>query len=295
VGYGPGLVGAVVARGEASLDRVELMTTAPVRLPWLLRWLGDFALDLTVARLGPPRHPYRPLLWDMQLQWRPHPRLTLAAIRGVMFGGSLWEGIPAGDAPLAILGIKNFRENNVYSGSIRWRLPTEAFLPLTARLEWGTDDNPGAAFSWPGLVVGLSTPLLPGTPSAAGVEWAYFGKGPFGWHEPFAWYSHGQYVGGWAAGEVPLADPLGGNGRALRLVASADLLDARLRLEGVAFAQDRFADDLQAPQAGGRSAGGDLGAELFLGRLELSARGRYERGEGGWHRGQLTLLAGWCF
>jgi Capsule assembly protein Wzi len=288
--YGPNEIGAVVA-GGAIVDRIELMTTAPVRLPGPLDLLGDFALDLAVARFDELRHPYHPLLWDMQLSWRPHPRLTLAAIRGVMFGGALWDGIPVHDAPLALLGIKNYRENNVYSGSVQLRLPTERLLPLTAKLEWGTDDNPGAAFSWPGLVAGLSAPMLPGLPAALGLEYAYFGRGPFGYHDPFPWYSHGQYVGGWATDQRPLGDPLGGNGRAFRLTAAADPWSGLLRLAAVAFLQDRFADNLYAPQAGGHSVGGRGEAELRLGRYAFAASGGYERGDQGWHRGELALTA----
>lgn len=288
--YGPNEIGAVVA-GGATVDRVEFMTTAPVRLPGVLEVLGDLSLDLTVARFYEARHPYHPLLWDMQLGWRPHPRLTLAAIRGVMFGGSLWEGIDAHDIPATILGIKNYRENNVYSGSIEILLPTEGVQPLTAKLEWGSDDNPGAAVQWPGLVVGLSAPMLAGLPAALGVEYAYFGKGPFGYHDPFPWYSHGQYVGGWATGQTPLGDPLGGNGRALRLTAAADPWGGRVRLTGAAWLADRFIDNLYAPVAAGRSAGGRAEAELRLGRWAVGMSGSYERGEQGWSRGDVQARA----
>ncbi|BDG09644.1 capsule assembly Wzi family protein [Anaeromyxobacter paludicola] len=287
VGYGPGAFGAVVASGRAAVDRLELMTTTPVRLPGLLGGLGELALDTALARFSEARHPYHPLLWEFQLQWRPHPRLTLSAIRGVMFGGALWEGIDAHDVPLAILGIKNYRENNVYSGAIRYRLPTEALLPLTARLEWGSDDNPGAAVTWPGLVVGLSAPMVPGILAELGIEYAYFGRGPSGYHDPFAWYSHGQYAGGWATGETPLGDPLGGNGRALRLTGAADPFDGRARIAGALWVQDRFRDNLYAPAAAGRSVGGQLEAEWRFGRAAVGARASYERGEAGWYRREL--------
>ncbi|MFL5261644.1 MAG: capsule assembly Wzi family protein, partial [Anaeromyxobacteraceae bacterium] len=145
VGYGPNDFGAVVASGAPPIDRVELMTTVPFRLPWLLSHLGDFTLDTAVARFSEPRHPYTPFLWQFDLQWRPHPRLTLGAVRGVMFGGAIWEGIPTSQVPLALLGIKNYKENNVYSGTIDYRLPMESLLPLTAKIEWGTDDEPAAA------------------------------------------------------------------------------------------------------------------------------------------------------
>ncbi|HET9598106.1 MAG TPA: capsule assembly Wzi family protein [Anaeromyxobacteraceae bacterium] len=293
VRYGPAQVGGVVMGGGAAIRRVEAMTTEPVRLPYL-EWLGAFALDLALARFEESRHPYTPLLWSFQLSWRPHPRLTLAAIRGFMFGGAIWEGIGASDGALAILGIKNVPHsgNNVYSGSVRWRLPTEAALPLTARLEWGTDDNPGAAFNWPGLLAGLSTPLVPGTPVALGFEWAFFDKSGIGHHNgPITWYSHGEYVGGWATGQAPLGDPLGGNGRAWRLVAAADLLDARLHLDAVGAVNERRPDNLYAPQAGGRSVGASGQAEWRQGRYALGVRGRYEQGDAGWHRGDLTIRA----
>jgi capsule assembly protein Wzi len=294
VRYGPNEVGAVVMGGGAAVRRLEAMTTAPVRLPYL-GFLGDFALDLALMRFEETRHPYTPLLWASQLSWRPHPRLTLSAIRGFMFGGAPWQGIGAGDAIQSILGTKNASGNNVYAGGIRWRLPTEAALPLTARLEWGTDDEPGAAFSWPGLVAGLSTPLLPGLPAALGVEGAFFGKSGLGFHDPFGWYAHDQYRGGWATGETPLGDPLGGNGRALRVTGALDLFDARLRLAGAAAISERDRlpdpDNLYAPQAAGRSAGLTGEAEWRQGRFAFGARGAYERGDDGWRRGELTVRA----
>jgi hypothetical protein len=278
--YGPNEVGGVVATG-ATVDRVEAMTTAPIRLPGVLAALGDFALDLAVARFDEPRHPYHPLLWDMQLSWRPH--LTLGALRGVMFGGALWEGIPTSQIPLALFGPKNYRENNVYSGTIEYRLPTERLLPLTAKLEWGTDDNPAAAFSWPGLVAGLSSPMLPGLPVAVGFEYAYFGKGPFGYHDPFPWYSHGQSVGGWATGEHPARRSAGwerprlaagGVGRAVRRSAAAHRGGlAAGQVQGQPLrAGRRWPEPRRTPRRGvpGRALGrGALGrGRARLGRLE---------------------------
>jgi hypothetical protein len=289
VGYGPNEIGGIVASGTAAVERVELMTTAPVRLPGLLGALGDFSLDTVLARFDESRHPYHPLLWEFNLQWRPHPRLTLGALRGVMFGGALWEGISRRDIPLALFGIKNYRENNVYSASARYRLPTDRVLPLTAKLEWGSDDNPAAAVQWPGLVMGLTAPMLPGLPASLGFEYAYFGKGPFGYHDPFGWYDHGLYAGGWATHQTPLGDPLGGNGKAFRLTASADPFEARLHVAAMGWVQDRFADDLYAPAAGGRSVGGSGEAELRLGRGSLGLRGSYEHGWDGWSRKQIEV------
>jgi hypothetical protein len=297
VRYGPNEVGGVVMGGGAALRRIEAMTTEPLRVPHL-EWLGAFALDLALARFEEARHPYTPLLWSFQLSWRPHPRLTLAAIRGFMFGGALWEGLGTSDRVLALFGIKNVPRsgNNIYAGSIRWRLPTEAALPLTARLEWGSDDNPGAAANVPGILAGLSTPLLPGVPAALGFEWAFFDNSGVGHHNgPVFWYTHGDYVGGWATGQSPLGDPLGGNGHAYRLTAAADLLDARLHVDAVGAVNERRAENLYAPQAGGRSVGASGGVEWRQGRSAVGVRGAYEHGDDGWRRTELSLRAAWSF
>ena len=281
--YGPSDFGAVVA-GGATLDRIEMMTTAPICLPGLLAALGDFALDLALARFDEPRHPYHPLLWDMQLSWRPHPRLTLGGLRGVMFGGALWAGIPAHRIPGVLTGFSNYRENNVVSVSAAWRLPTDTLLPLTAKVEWGSDDNGGAWIQVPAVVAGISTPLLPFAGASAGFEYAYLGRLCC---RDIAWYTHGQYTGGWATGETPLGDPIGGDGRAYRLVASAEPFDGRLRLTAASWLQDRFSANLYAPGAIGRSVGGRLGVELRTGRSAAELSGEAERGVDGWSRRAL--------
>jgi hypothetical protein len=292
VGYGPNQIGAVVASGNAAIDRIELLTSTPIHLPGPLAFLGDLAFDTALARFSEPRHPYTPLLWEFQVLLRPHPRLTLGGSRGTMFGGANWEGIPARDIPLSLLGLKNFRENNVYALSARWRLPSEPLLPLTARIDWGTDDNPGAWVQWPGLVAGLSSPGLPNLPIALGLEVASFGRGPFGYHDPFGWYSHGQYTGGWVTGQTPLGDPLGGNGQAYRLTGEAYLLDARLRLAASTALQHRSLDNLYAPAAIGWSFGAHAEAELRLGCWLAAVTGDMERGTSGWSRVSFSVKAG---
>jgi hypothetical protein len=291
VGYGPSEVGAVVAGGVAAVDRAEIMTTVPIRLPGGLAVLGEFAFDSTLARFDEPRHPYRPLLWQFDLQWRPHPRLTLGAVRGVMFGGTLWSGTSPVSGFLALLGLKNTVDNNVWSGTVEWMLPTERFLPLTAKLDWGSDDDPGALIGWPGLIVGLSAPMLPGLPASLGVEYAYFGLGSATFRKPespIGWYSHGFYTGGWVTGQTPLGDPLGGNGQALRLVGSADVWDARVRLHVLAALQDRATLNLYAPAAVGRSMLAQGVAEYRLDRGAIRLDASHERGEAGWRRTQLA-------
>jgi hypothetical protein len=212
-----------------------------------------------------------------------------------MFAGTPWDGLSASDTATGFVGVSNKAPgNNVYSIAAKYRLPSESILPLTVNVEWGTDDNPGAALEWPGLVAGLSAPMLGTLPASLGVEYAYFGRGPVGGHDPFPWYSHAVYTGGWVTGNLPLGDPMGGNGRALRLIGSADLWNARVRVTGLGWVQDRFVDNLYAPAAGGRSVGVRGQVEWRFGSAAVGFRGSYERGQEGWRQralvGEATLF-----
>jgi hypothetical protein len=291
-GFGFSPTGGVMLSGAATLDRVELMTTKPLVLPDFVRRIGAWTLDTFVARLRAPRHPDHPLLWATSVRWRMHPRLTLGIQRAVMFGGDPWNGFPYSHRAQVLAGFDNYRENNMLTTSARWRLPTDAVLPLTVAVDWGTDDDPLAAYKIPGLVAGIRAPLVGSIPASVGVEYAFFGRlccRSKEWSDP--WYEHTQYVAGWTTGETPLGDALGGNGRVLRIHGSADPWRGRVRLSSVAWVQERFSENLYAPQAAGRGIGARGLAELRLGRAALELRGSYERGTEGWRLTQAAAAA----
>jgi hypothetical protein len=288
VGFSRG--SGVVVSGEAVIDRFELFTTRPIALPALLGRAGAVTADSFVARLREPRHAGTSLLWASSVRWRVHPRLTLGAARAVMFGGDPWDDLPAWDRTRALVAGRNFRENNVHAVSARWRMPTEGVLPLTLEVDWGSDDDPLAAVKVPGIVAGLSAPMLGRLPITIGVEYAFFGR--FCCREPWKsapWYTHYDYPGGWVTGQVPIGDALGGDGRALRVRATLDDGSA-VRISTAAWAQERFGMNLYSPQAGGRSAGGELSAELRLPRSSVELRGIHERGPR-WHATQAAIEA----
>jgi hypothetical protein len=302
LGYGYGRTGAVVYSDPDPVPRLELQTTRPVRLPWVLHGIGPVTLHTFVGPVNDPaRHPTDPLLWGMRVAFQPHRRLTLGANRGSIFGG---EGDPT--TVKRVLGMlagivrSNF-ENQVISLDARYRAPTERVLPLTAYVEWGADDAAGAMDEEPGRIIGLLAPALPGIPEvAAGVEYTYFKRGCCG-HGP--WYQNFTFPGGWALRGKTLGHPLGGEGAEYAAYAQADLAAARVRLDGRAYLRDR--SDFSLPRYGGgnlftpgrtgRSTGGVLDAAVRLRpRADLRAGLALESGDG-WRERSVHAALAWLF
>lgn len=288
VGYGPGVGGGVVLFPNQTLLRMEAQTTAPVRLPSLLRLAGPVSLHVFASRMDDPgRHPDPAWLGGARLAFQPHARLTLAVNRASIFGTEA-EPVTAARVARMLAGVirsSNF-ENQLVSLEGRYRLPTEAVLPATVYLEWGADDGAGALDEEPAIVVGLFLPSLPGFPEvAAGAELTRFAPQCCG-HG--VWYFNASQTGNWARGTRVLGHPLGGEGNEAMAYAQAELLDGRLRLAGRAFSRNRSVQsipvygggNLFAPARAGRSVGGAIDAALRLGRVELGASGFRDAGDG---------------
>jgi hypothetical protein len=271
-----------VLSGAVPLDRIEVTTRRPIRLPSVLSKLGPVAFHTFLSRLSEERHPGDPYFWGARGVLQPHPRLELAVQRASMFGGS------GTDTPITVgnvlrmlgggLGGLGF-ENQVVSASGRFRLPSEPILPLTVYLEWGAEDAAGAWWDVPGYVVGIETPAVPGLPElSGGVEYASLAASCCG-NPP--WYRHHAFEGSWASRDAPLGHPLGGNGSELLGHASLDLLDSRLRLDGRVFHRRRLDDNLFVAGRAGGSNGWAVDAawrivphsELFLAAAREDADG----------------------
>lgn len=274
-GFGMGVGGGVVLTGAAPLDRVEVGTSRPVRLPGL-GFLGPVTAGAFVSRrLTEERHFNEPYLWGGSFLLRPFPWFTVGVSRAALFGSTTSETpITAGNLLRMFVGLLSGDfEDQVVSVSGSFRLPTDAVLPLTAYLEWGAEDAAGAWFAVPGQVVGLWTPGLPGAPGVSlGVEAARFAPSCCG--NP-KWYRHFGFPGSWAAVDAPLGHPLGGEGTELSLYGAAEL-GFPLRLDARLFGRDRGAENLYAPGREGRSAGGHL-----TGAWRPWSRGEVEVGLGG--------------
>lgn len=296
VRYGPGRGGGVVLSPAAAFPRIELQTTTPFVLPSVLKWLGPVSTHVFVTGLADDaRHPTEPLFWGMRLAVRPHPRLTIGGNRAAIFGG---EGRPVTLRNVAgmLVGVvhSNF-ENQVISGDVRWRLPTEGVLPLTAYLEWGADDAAGGAHEMPGRVLGLQSPALPGLPGVAlGLEYAGVATACCG-HG--AWYFNNTFRGNWAIGDQALAHPLGGEGWEASAYASVDAGGSRLRADLRGFVRERGdrsyerfrGGTLFGPERTGRSRGGVATGALRVGpRTDLRVSAAAEVGNG-WREHDVAL------
>ena len=184
-----------------------------------------------------------------------------------------------------IFGTRNQRENNVAGLGARWRLPTESLLPLTAYSEWGMDDL-GGRLEAPGLLFGVRTPMLPGAPQISlGAEFAFIGALCCSEERP-SWYLHYNHQGGWVTQDAPIGHPLGGDGREYRVYGAADLFEARLRVEGAAFARQRFSQNLYAPQREGSLGASSRVLWQLSEQTELGLDVSGERGSG-WTEGSV--------
>jgi hypothetical protein len=264
VRYGYADSGGIVMSGAEPIDRIEVSTVEPFRLPSFLGRLGRISAHGFGSRLEEPRHPGNPYLWGMAGSLQPHPRITLSIHRASIIGG---------DSVATPLTLRTFGrtfighnllgfENEVVAGQLRLRLPTERLIPLTLYWEWGAEDAAGAWRDVPGRLTGVIVPALPGLPEASlGVERVSFAVSCCG-NPP--WYRHAPHTGGWVNQQSPLGHPLGGQGSQTTVFSHLDLWQARLRFDGQWFSRRREGENLFVPGREGTSQGFAARAGLRL-------------------------------
>jgi hypothetical protein len=290
IGYGDASGGSVVI-SETILDRVQVQTAHPLRFPGWLGVLGPASFHTFLSRFSERRHPGDPFFFGFRGAIQPHPRLTLSAQRASMFGGDSTD-VPATPYNVArmMLGFNGGYgfDNQVLSAGFRYRLPTDRVLPLTAYGEWGADDAAGAWRDVPARLAGLWIPAVPLLPELSiGLERAVFAESCCGNPE---WYRHFSFRGHWATGHRPLGHGVGGHGSEWLLYGGADLLGAKLRLNGRIFQRERGEENLYAPDRTGRSRGVAVhGAWRFLPRAELQGSVYRDAGRE-WSEREFQLL-----
>jgi hypothetical protein len=296
VTYGWGRGGGFIFADTRPVPRFEVQTTAPVGLPWGLP--GTVSGHLFVSRLNEPRHADDPWFWGMRLGWRPHPRVTLGLSRGAMFGGDIAE-VTVHRVVQSFFGVlRPHFDNQIVNLDLRWRVPSETWVPLLLYAESAADDGAGAWADQPAYLVGLSVPAVPGAPELSiGAEVATMA----GCCDHGSWYIHSEFIGEWARKGEPIGHPLGGGGREGRLYADADLLSGTLSLSADAYLRKRNADqptvpgNLFSPARAGSSRGG-RGAVTwrFLPKAELRLRAEREQGSN-WHEHSFQANLSYLF
>lgn len=282
----------LVLSGGVALDRVSLRTERMRGLPGFLRVMGPVGAELVVSRLwNDERHEREPFLWGGTLSVQPFPRFGLAVHRAAMFGGRGYaEPVTLETLVDMLLGrVSNLGfENQIVSVEARYRLPTERWAPLTAYLEWGSEDAAGAWWDVPGRVFGLESPAIPGLEALA-IGAAYTDIAAHCCFNP-PWYRHHAFYGAWAAYDRPLGHRLGGEGSEWLVYGSFDRPEEGYRVEAQLFRRERSGQNLYVP---GReeSAGAALRASWRQRPgLELRGEGALESGSG-WSERRLRLGA----
>jgi len=279
VGFGAAADGSLVLGSEVAFDGVGIARDS-TRLPGPLGALGPFRFEAFGSRLHAAGAVDDPWFLALRLWARPHPRLWIAGTRAAAIGGRGNTPVRWTDSPALLVGLASGvhgeTENQVASLEARWRPPMGA-LPLVVYGEWAVDDFGWAFVHVPGVTTGVELPALPSLPAVSlGVERTGFAAHCCGYP---LWYRHSALP--WIDRRVPLGHPLGGNGTEWLAHAGAELLDARLRLDGRAFLRERGPDNLFAPARRGRSRGGAFSAEWSVGpRLEAFGSAEVEDGRG---------------
>jgi hypothetical protein len=285
MGLGASDAGSLVLGAGTSFDGGGLFLTDGVRLPSVLSHVGSIRFEGFTARVDRTGQVESPWFMGLRGSVAPHRRLRIGINRGVFFGGE-GELVPPAtlDRVLKVLigidtadeGAQNF-ENHTASMDI-WFAPPLGELPLVLYGEWAVQDLKAQRTEMPAFLFGAR---VEGAPSVTwlrlGFERTTFSQ-PFGGIRP--WYDH-RVFGTWTDGGHLLGHPLAGVGRETRIYGNADLLEARLRLEGRFHTRRRTADNLLAPEREGSSRGLEGTARWRVRpAVDLEIRGAGEWGNG---------------
>jgi Capsule assembly protein Wzi len=161
--WGQGRHGSLILTDNAQpLDMLRVTNPVPLRLPWVLRYLGAFRFDVFWSRLEEDRVVPKPYFAGLRLTLKPVPWFEIGASRTVIFGG---EGRPAvnWDEFFTILAGKNLsgdadNSNSVAAVDARLRLPRLWGAELYG--EFGGEDQAAGWFSKDSYLAGLYLPRL---------------------------------------------------------------------------------------------------------------------------------------
>ncbi len=266
--------------------------TKPLRLPVL--GATRFEMHLTridnVLNLNGVQRETEPWFWTARGSIAPHERLRLGISRGMMFGG---EGnLPVTFERVArnLVGIYADPQeygfaNQVMSIDIRWRVPA---IPLSAYLDWGTDDAAGALADVPGILAGLTWTHVASTfDLALGAEHLRFSGACCG---NSIWYRNAWFRGAWADGDRLLGHPLGGHGREWRVYGQGSADSGRITGQAAFYLRRRYDENVLVPLRQGSSTGLRAGSDFQVrSGLRVVLDGEVEWGASDWTMSRLLI------
>jgi hypothetical protein len=304
--FATGAGGGIVINGTAAFTGGGVVLTEPIRLPWLLRYIGAIRYETFLSRLDSNATIPRPWFFATHASISPHPRLLIGVTQAFMFGGEgvapfTWNNFKEMFLTHGLQSAGTEFENGMASGEVRFRPPIP-LVPLTLYMEWGGDDNHAAWTLFPGRIFGAQIAAVPGIPALSiGLEHAGFSRpctGCDGCHcEYYAtWYRHYLFKDGWTVDREPIGHPLGGEGSEWLAYGTWDDPASRFRLDARVFRRYRGSYNIYSPDHQGRSIGGQLSTVYrATPNMDFLFTGALEDGKTDWRRTSIFAGLRWVF
>ena len=295
LGYGTGNGGGLVLNNylnqSGSFPQFGVFLPRPLHLPLL----GPVRFEMhageidNVLNFNGAERAIEPWFWTARGSFEPFGIVRIGINRAMMFGGE-------GNTPVTfervlknIVGIytdndeSNFA-NQIISIDFRARVPG---VPVTAYLDWGSDDAAGGWWDVPAILAGFEFTHVDSTYDiAVGAEHVQFSRSCCG---NSIWYRNAWFRGSWADGEQPLGHPLGGHGREWRLFGNGSLKSGTASGHLALFGRRRRAENILVPAWEGRSIGVGGGADIRItSNIRLLLDGEFESGANDWTTARLS-------
>ena len=273
--WGPGEHGALLISNNAeSLSMVRVMSSSPLELPWIFRYLGKFGFTFFTAEMDKARTDYpSPILWGLRFDLKPIPYLELGFERTAIIGG---KGRPVTEATM-MRSVTGYRENisaveagdQIAGGDIKVTLPFQS-QPLQLYAEIAGEDKQAAMPFKRGYVMGLYAPRIVNIDSIDfRVEYAT-DRVP---NEKYLWYMHDIYSDGYTYEGVIMGHHMGTDARDLFLETTYHFPGAR---HSITLSRDREDHNVYGPIRERRIENQLSGSFSITSRVMLTAE--YGRG-----------------
>lgn len=296
VGYGVGDGGGLVL-DASRLDALGVFLTRPLRIPLLgpTRFEMHLGRIDNVLNLNGTERDIEPWFWTARGSFEPFSGVRVGINRGMMFGGEgnlpvTFERVARNVAGFYTEDGESSFANQIISIDFRLRLPG---APLTAYLDWGSDDAAGGWWDVPAILGGLEYVRVDSLYDVAiGVEHLQFSATCCG---NSIWYRNAWFRGSWADGEALLGHPLGGHGREWRLFASGSF-GSSVQANAALFTRRRRDENILSPELQGQSSGLRAGADIAAARyIRVILNGEAEWGDADWSSSRLSATLRYRF